>query len=59
MALYLLPSPLMIPVINLGQRSPFQPTGALQWLATTMVAVGWVLTTTVATGITRIITSTK
>lgn len=50
---------LLIPVINLGQRTGFQPTGWEQWVATSLVALGWILTTTIASGISRVVLSRK
>jgi hypothetical protein len=44
---------LLIPVINFGQEGAFTPRGALAWLAYGLIAAGWVLATTIATGLTR------
>ncbi len=44
---------LLLPIVDFGQRSAFAPTGLYQWLSYLLIAVGWVLATTVAAGITR------
>jgi hypothetical protein len=46
---------LMLPVVNLGQKSAFNPGGAEQWLSYFLIAAGWTLATTVATGIARVL----
>ena len=46
---------LLIPVINLGQRNTFNPSGAEQWLSYLLIASGWLLATTVAAGIARVL----
>ncbi|MEU1041491.1 membrane-associated oxidoreductase [Streptomyces sp. NPDC005551] len=44
---------LLLPFVDFGQQSAFTPTGLYQWLSYMLIAVGWVLATTVAAGITR------
>ncbi|MFI9599702.1 membrane-associated oxidoreductase [Streptomyces sp. NPDC004069] len=44
---------LLLPVIDFGQRNAFAPAGPYQWLSYVLIASGWVLTTAVATAITR------
>ncbi|GGT72557.1 membrane-associated oxidoreductase [Streptomyces coeruleorubidus] len=44
---------LLLPVISFGQEGAFAPTGGYQWLSYTLVLTGWILATTVVTGITR------
>lgn len=44
---------LLLPVISFGQESAFAPTGGYQWLSYALVLTGWILATTVVTGITR------
>ncbi|MET8049508.1 hypothetical protein ABZU75_18110 [Streptosporangium sp. NPDC005286] len=44
---------LLLPVIDFGQEKAYQPVGAGQWVAYGLVIAGWVLVTTIATGITR------
>jgi hypothetical protein len=46
---------LMLPVVNLGQKYAFAPSGAEQWLSYALVAVGWLLATTIAAGVARVI----
>jgi hypothetical protein len=44
---------LMLPVVSLGQKGAFNPTGAEQWLSYLLIASGWLLVTTVATAAAR------
>ncbi|CAL9287233.1 membrane-associated oxidoreductase [Streptomyces olindensis] len=44
---------LLLPVISFGQEGAFAPTGGYQWLSYALVLTGWILATTVVTGITR------
>jgi hypothetical protein len=44
---------LLLPIIDFGQEKAFNPHGAEQWLAYLLIAAGWLLATTVITGITR------
>ncbi|MFJ2034092.1 hypothetical protein [Streptosporangium sp. NPDC087985] len=44
---------LLFPLIDFGQEKAYQPVGAGQWVAYGLVIAGWVLVTTIATGITR------
>lgn len=46
---------LLLPIISFGQEDAFGPRGWQQWLAAGLVASGWILATTIATGITRIL----
>ncbi|WP_330457232.1 oxidoreductase [Streptomyces sp. NBC_00820] len=46
---------LLLPVIDLGQVGQWQLRGGWQWLAATMVLLGWILATTVAAGATRLL----
>ena len=46
---------LMLPVVNLGQKYAFNPGGDEQWLSYFLIAAGWTLATTVATGIARVL----
>lgn len=43
----------LLPVIGFGQRSAFTPTPGTQWLGYLLTAAGWLLATTIATGVTR------
>ncbi|MCW2898703.1 MAG: hypothetical protein JWO67_968 [Streptosporangiaceae bacterium] len=44
---------LLLPIIDFGQERAYQPQHAQRWLAYALIAVGWLLATTVAAGITR------
>jgi hypothetical protein len=46
---------LLLPVITFGQDQAWAPQGGFQWLAATMVLLGWILATTVAAGATRLL----
>ena len=46
---------LLIPVVDFGQRDAFNPAGGEQWLSYLLVASGWLLATTVATGLARVL----
>ncbi|WP_026414571.1 hypothetical protein [Actinomadura oligospora] len=47
---------LMLPLVTLGQKYAFNPKGAAQWFSFVLVAVGWILVSTVAAGVTRTVT---
>jgi hypothetical protein len=47
---------LLLPVVDLGQKHAFNPGGTEQWLSYLLIAVGWVLATTIAAGVARVIT---
>ncbi|MFC5181246.1 translocation/assembly module TamB domain-containing protein [Actinomadura harenae] len=47
---------LMLPLVTLGQKYAFNPKGAAQWFSYVLVAVGWILVSTVAAGVTRAVT---
>ncbi|WP_433510826.1 hypothetical protein ACQP2T_44190 [Nonomuraea sp. CA-143628] len=44
---------LLFPLIDFGQEKAFQPAGGAQWVAYGLVLAGWILVTTIVTGITR------
>ncbi|MGW0759977.1 membrane-associated oxidoreductase [Streptomyces sp. NPDC002814] len=44
---------LLLPVISFGQESAFAPEGGYQWLSYVLIITGWILATTVVTGVTR------
>lgn len=46
---------LLLPIISFGQDSAFDPHGWWQWLAALLVASGWILATTIAAGVTRVL----
>jgi uncharacterized protein YjbI with pentapeptide repeats len=47
---------LLLPVVDLGQKHAYNPAGIEQWLSYLLTAAGWILATTVAAGVARIIT---
>jgi hypothetical protein len=46
---------LLLPVVNLGQKYAFNPSGAEQWLTYLLMAGGWILVTTIAAGAARVL----
>lgn len=44
---------LLLPVFSYGQQSQFAPTGAYQWFSYALITAGWILATTIITGISR------
>ncbi|GAA1843406.1 hypothetical protein [Asanoa iriomotensis] len=46
---------LLFPVVNLRQEALYRPTGAGAWVATLLIVMGWVLTTTVAVALGRVL----
>ncbi|HKN55796.1 MAG TPA: hypothetical protein VJX66_25090, partial [Amycolatopsis sp.] len=46
---------LLVPIMNLGQGKAFLPRAGEAWLAYGLTVAGWVLATTVAAGITRVL----
>ncbi|MGW5104480.1 membrane-associated oxidoreductase [Streptomyces sp. NPDC004100] len=44
---------LLLPVIDFGQESAFAPRGRYQWLSYVLIITGWILATTIVTGVTR------
>jgi hypothetical protein len=47
---------LLLPIVDLGQQNAFNPAGLAQWFSYVLVAAGWILATTIAAGIARVIT---
>ncbi|MEV5573779.1 hypothetical protein AB0L06_27370 [Spirillospora sp. NPDC052269] len=47
---------LMLPLVTLGQKSAYDPSGASQWFSYVLVAVGWILVSTIAAGVARTLT---
>lgn len=50
------PLDLLLPIVDLGQQNAFNPAGAYQWFSYFLIASGWVLATTIATGVARVLT---
>ncbi len=46
---------LLLPLVDLGQKHSFNPSGAGQWLSYVLTAAGWVLVTTVAAAAARVL----
>jgi hypothetical protein len=46
---------LLVPIMNFGQGKAFLPRAGGEWLAYSLTVAGWVLATTVAAGITRVL----
>ncbi|MGQ0839527.1 hypothetical protein [Actinokineospora sp.] len=51
----LLATDLLLPIIDLGQDNKWRMVGPSQWIAGALIAVGWILATTVAAGATRVL----
>ncbi|PPK68058.1 hypothetical protein V5P93_007406 [Actinokineospora auranticolor] len=51
----LLATDLLLPIIDLGQDNKWRMVGASQWISGVLIAVGWILATTAATGATRVL----
>lgn len=47
---------LLLPLVDLGQEHAYNPAGALQWFSYVLIAAGWVLATTIAAGVARVLT---
>jgi hypothetical protein len=45
----------LLPIVNLGQDGYWRLDGASQWIASALVAAGWILATTAAAGAARIL----
>lgn len=46
---------LLLPVVNLGLKYEFNPADGEQWLSYILMAAGWILATTVAAGVARVL----
>jgi hypothetical protein len=46
---------LLVPLVNLGMRGAYDPQGPQRWLAYFLIASGWILATTIAAGIARVL----
>jgi hypothetical protein len=46
---------LLVPLVDLGMRSSYNPQGPPRWLAYFLVAVGWIFVTTIASGVLRML----
>jgi hypothetical protein len=43
----------LLPIINLGNKVMWRAEGGSQWITAVLIAMGWILATTVAAGVTR------
>jgi hypothetical protein len=46
---------LVVPLVNLGMRSAYDPQGPQRWLAYFLIAMGWIFATTIAAGVARVL----
>lgn len=46
---------LVVPIVDFGNKNRWQTSGASQWIASGLIVSGWVLATTVAAGLTRML----
>jgi len=46
---------LLIPIVDFGNKNRWALTGLSQWFAAALIAAGWILATTVAAGVTRML----
>jgi hypothetical protein len=46
---------LLIPIVDFGNKNRWAVPGASQWFAAALIAAGWILATTVAAGVTRML----
>jgi hypothetical protein len=46
---------LLIPIVDFGNKNRWAVGGASQWFAASLIAAGWILATTVAAGVTRML----
>jgi hypothetical protein len=46
---------LLLPIVDLGQERAYNPAGTQQWLSYFLIAAGWILATTIAAGVARVL----
>jgi hypothetical protein len=46
---------LVVPIVDFGNKNRWQTPGASQWIKSGLIVTGWVLATTVAAGLTRVL----
>jgi hypothetical protein len=46
---------LVVPIVDFGNKNRWQTPGVSQWIASGLIVTGWVLATTVAAGLTRVL----
>jgi len=45
----------LVPIVDFGFKNRWQLHGAAQWVTVGLIAAGWILATTVAAGVTRML----
>jgi hypothetical protein len=45
----------VVPIVDFGNKNRWQTPGASQWIASGLIVTGWILATTVAAGLTRML----
>jgi len=46
---------LLLPIVGFGQKGAFNPRGWEHWFAASLIAAEWILATTIAAGVTRVL----
>ncbi|TDQ05284.1 oxidoreductase [Labedaea rhizosphaerae] len=46
---------LLVPIVDFGHKNRWQISGPSQWISVLLIAAGWILATTVAAGVTRML----
>ncbi len=46
---------LLVPIVDFGNKNRWALPGVSQWFAASLIAAGWILATTVAAGLTRLL----
>ena len=49
------PIDLVVPIVDFGNKNRWQTPGTSMWIASGLIVSGWVLATTVAAGLTRML----
>ena len=49
----------IVPIVDFGYANKWSFVGLSQWISAVLVAVGWVLATTVAAGVSRMLRRTN
>jgi hypothetical protein len=45
----------LVPIVDFGHKNRWHVTGVSQWISAALIAIGWMLATTVAAGVTRML----
>jgi hypothetical protein len=46
---------MLVPIVNLGEKGYWRAAGADQWITSGLVVIGWILATTAASGVARVL----